>query len=210
MEQSSTPRILRKEIPPKMRGAKGYLKAREYLRRDFNNRCAYCMTHEYEAGGPESFCINHFQPRSKGGEINHYDNLYWACRICNHIKRDHWPTPEERQRGFRFADPCQEQDYGVHFVENMQGELISLTSCGEYHIGQLRLNRDFLKQHRQERNDLILLMAETLAQIQNLEQSIQTVRVVETTLLYSRYLKTWRDQLALSIPLIPLPLGTTD
>ena len=67
------------------------------------------------------------------------------------IKHDKWPTSEQRCRGYRFADPCHEQDYGIHFVESDEGVLQPLTPCGEYHISILRLNRAWLQQHRQER-----------------------------------------------------------
>ena len=90
------PRIKRQETPPKMTGRRGYLKAREYLRRDFENRCAYCMIHETQGGGAEAFWIDHFKPRSKGGYVNDYNNLYWACM----------PSPPERRKGYRFADLC--------------------------------------------------------------------------------------------------------
>jgi hypothetical protein len=58
-----------------MTGRDGYRNAREHLRRDFDHRCAYCMMHEEQAGGPDAFWIDHFHPRSKGGRVNHYANL---------------------------------------------------------------------------------------------------------------------------------------
>ena len=64
------------------------------------------------------------------------------------IKHDKWPTEEQRHRGYRFADPCREQDYGVHFVESDEGVLEPLTPCGEYHVSMLRLNRAWLRELR--------------------------------------------------------------
>jgi hypothetical protein len=176
---SLKPRIVRKETPPIMRGRDGYLKARELLRRDFDYRCAYCMIHEQQAGGPESFSIDHFRPRSKGGRVNDYANLYWTCIGCNRNKGHTWSTPSERRRGFRFADPCQEQDYGVHFVENDQGELVPQTLCGEYHLKLLRLNRPSRVARRRERNEFMAQFTEVASLIQRLEKETATPLITQ-------------------------------
>jgi 5-methylcytosine-specific restriction endonuclease McrA len=123
MSQEICPRIVRREIPPKMVGDRGYRKATDHLRRDFAFRCGYCMIHEDTSGGREHFEIGHFQPRSRGGEVNNYDNLYWACRGCNNLKGDQWPSVIQFAAGYRYADPCTETDYGHHFVEEPTGEL---------------------------------------------------------------------------------------
>ena len=148
MNQRTSARIHRQELPPVMRGRSGYRNAEPYLRRDFNNRCAYCCVHEQQMGSSQAFCIDHFKPQSRGGAVNDYSNLYWVCIPCNMIKHDKWPTKEQCQQGYRFADPCHEQDYGVHFVESDGGFLQPLTSCGEYHISMLRLNRAWLRELR--------------------------------------------------------------
>ena len=121
-QQSLKPRVVRKETPPQMRGRDGYLKAREHLRRDFDYRCAYCMIHEQQVGGIEGFSIDPFRPRSKSGCVNDYANLYWVCMGCNRSKGDTWPTSSEHRWGLRFADPCNEPGYGIHFVENKMEE----------------------------------------------------------------------------------------
>ena len=90
-------------------------------------------------GGPQAFCIDHSKPRSRGGPINDYINLYWVCIPCNMIKHDRWPTSEQLRQGYRFADPCREQDVGIHFVESDDGLLQPLTTCGEYHDKNIRL-----------------------------------------------------------------------
>ena len=67
------------------------------------------------------------------------------------IKHSKWQTREQLRRGYRFADPCREQDAGIHFIESADGLLQPLTPCGEYHIFTLRLNRSWLQQHRRDR-----------------------------------------------------------
>jgi len=202
-QQLSKPRIVRKETPPKMTGRDGYLKAREPLRRDFDYRCAYCTIHEQQAGGAESFSIDHFRPKSKGGRVNDYDNLYWTCMSCNRIKGDAWPTSPERRRGWRFADPCKEQDYGVHFVENEGGELVPRTPCGEYHVRTLRLNRSARVACRHERNKLKARLAETAALIERLEQETVTPLGREVIAHLKREIESLQAELTVAIPFIP-------
>lgn len=172
MKKQTSPRIVRREEPPKMTGRAGYRKAEPYLRRDFDYRCAYCVVHEQQLGGTKAFCIDHFKPRSKGGRVNDYANLYWSCIPCNLFKHDNWPTAEQRRQGYRFADPCREQDYGVHFVESDVGELMPQTLCGEYHVLTLRLNRAWLRRLRLERNQKQERLNEALALQEELEQTV--------------------------------------
>jgi hypothetical protein len=120
------------------------------------------MIHERQVDHEEGFWIDHFQPKSRGGRVNEYTNLYWACIACNHTKGDSWPSADEQARGYRFADPCREQDYGHHFVEDGSGYLVAQTPCGEYHIGKLRLNREMRLKRRRERRELAAKFEETI------------------------------------------------
>ncbi len=208
-KQPLSPRIIRREMPPPMRGRDGYLKAREHLRRDFSYHCAYCMIHEQQIGGVEAFSIDHFHPRSKGGRVNDYANLYWACAGCNCIKSESWPTPVARRRGARFADPCREQDYGVHFIENGQGELVPRTRCGDYHVLSLRLNRSSRIAYRRARNRLTLRLAEADTLVERLEWQPAT-DLKRAIIAHIRQEIEWlRAELTIAIPFIP-PLSAQE
>jgi hypothetical protein len=186
-----------------MSGRDGYLKAREPLRRDFDYRCAYCLVHEQQVGGLEAFSIDHFRPRSKGGRVSDYANLYWSCNGCNRVKAESWPTASERSQGARFADPCREQDYGFHFIENELGELVPRTRCGEYHIVVLRLNRPSRVAYRNSRNRLTAQLAEATTLLQHLEREPATElnRVIIAHLEWE--IEWLQSELAIAIPLIP-------
>lgn len=146
-----------------MTGEKGYELAREYLRKDFSNRCSYCMIHEKShSDRRKGFEIDHFKPLSENGDRNVYENLYLSCSWCNRWKSSHWPKSHETKAGMRFADPCGEHDYGVHFVENADGHLDHKTPCGEYHVRVIRLNRNTRKKLRIKRNRLILELQDSL------------------------------------------------
>ncbi len=163
---SLPPRIIRKaNINEKLRTQilKDHRKAKKSLSEDFGRRCAYCMRHESSLGGYRAFEIDHFFPESLGGS-NEYTNLYYVCRACNGIKLNKWPPGITQQElpvlhsypnRPRFADPCREQDYGYHFVEDDSGHLVACTRAGAFHLEALwLLNAADLVEERLERNEL--------------------------------------------------------
>lgn len=209
MNQRTSPRIQRQESPPVMRGRTGYRNAEPHLRRDFGFRCAYCGVHEQIKGGPQAFCIDHFKPRSRGGPVNDYTNLYWVCIPCNMIKHDKWPTNDQLRRGYRFADPCREQDAGIHFIESNDGLLQPLTPCGEYHIATLRLNRSWLQQHRRDRTQKWARLNEAYQLQIELERAIEARPADDATRMMQRLLsflsqeiEALRSELAVAIPML--------
>lgn len=122
------------------------------MRRDFRQRCAYCERTEAVLGGEEFFEIDHFRPVSKfREETTHYPNLYYSCGKCNRHKANTWPSDDLIAKGFRFADPCQEDMYVDHLQEMPDGKLQPLTTCGRYTRDHIRLDRRDLLNWRQLR-----------------------------------------------------------
>jgi hypothetical protein len=138
-----------------------YRNYREYLRRDFRFRCAYCLTHERFFQGGDSGEIDHFRPlhppQETGRDFSHlrndYSNLYWSCSVCNNFKGNKWPTDPEYEQGDRFCDPC-EEDHEDHWQMQADGTVFPVTKAGQYTIRALRLNRATLVQHRRWIGDL--------------------------------------------------------
>jgi hypothetical protein len=142
-------RFDRIENPPLFEHYRNY---RPYLRRDFLSFCAYCERNEYVLGGEDFFEIDHFRPVNKFTALaNYYPNLYYTCAKCNRYKGSTWPSDSELSRGFRFADPCQEDMYEEHFEESAGGQLLPKTNCGAYTLGHIRLDRPDLLMWRQTR-----------------------------------------------------------
>lgn len=76
--------------PP--RGPRPYPAFRPFVRADFGGCCGYCLLHEFWAGGERNFELDHYKPISLFPELSSdYLNLYYACHVCNQLKRDHWP-----------------------------------------------------------------------------------------------------------------------
>ena len=148
-----------------------YTRYRSLLRRDFQYRCAYCLTHERYLGGEAGCTIDHYRPQrgpyARTDLQSDYENLYWTCRECNDNKGDSWPDAAEEATGMGFLDPCTpEGDHDFHWSTNPDGTLEVLTPIGEYTIENLKLWRDQLVYHRarayrwqQERDALVLLLA---------------------------------------------------
>ena len=96
--------IQRNEKTPKYDNYKLYKK---HLRIDFHYKCAYCLIHEREYGFQHNFCVDHFKPKLKFPKLKLiYENLYYACLVCNSFKKDKWPSNKEQNKGYRFLDPC--------------------------------------------------------------------------------------------------------
>src|SRR5262245_30562116 len=75
---------------------------RQYLRTDFLFSCAYCTVTEFEASGIR-FTIDHYEPKSIRPDLQHdYENLMYACDVCNQRKGYRSPSELERTKDFRF------------------------------------------------------------------------------------------------------------
>ena len=70
-----------------------YRRFKDYLKKDFNNRCAYCDLYDLWIE-PLPYQIDHFIPMkeikaAKRFELETtYSNLMYACPVCNRLKSD--------------------------------------------------------------------------------------------------------------------------
>lgn len=132
------------------------------VRQRANSRCEYCETSETAGGG--QLTIDHFRPRSKGGNDDH-DNLVYCCFRCNLFKGDYWP--DESSKSSLFNPRCDKRE--DHFWLSDSGEIFGLTDRGKFTICRLRLNRPPLVVRRQ--NDYL-----TAQERQLLEQSQDAIQ----------------------------------
>lgn len=74
-------------------GPQGYANAsefRKWLRDEFAFRCVYCLEREQWVHLTGHFHIDHFEPVSQQPNLElEYDNLLYACHVCNAVKQDH-------------------------------------------------------------------------------------------------------------------------
>lgn len=103
---------------------------KEYLKKDFNNRCAYCNMLD-EIIAPKSFEIDHFIPRNIFKDVKpeleyDYDNLMYACPKCNGNKSDNYKgnINDNKKENEIFYNPV-EVDYNDIFYRNEYGGISS-------------------------------------------------------------------------------------
>ncbi len=129
---------------------------KEFLRKDFAKKCAYCKIREGDLAGPENFEKDHFFPISKGGE-DKYDNLYYACKSCNGKsgKSDNWSS--------MLLDPCKDDIWDVHVKVNANFVCEELSDQGDEYIKTFKLNRKsyidrrrIISNHQKELRDKVL------------------------------------------------------
>lgn len=168
-----------------------------YLKKDFENRCAYSMIHVDLAGGETCMEVDHFKPKKKFPRKAHsYKNLMLASSHCNRAKGEEWPNAELRKQGFEFINPCEEMDYGVHIFENLEtGELVYASAKGSYQIAKCMLNAKHLVNQRKQRTLLLnLLESKTPISLPNsisikeadsiLRELIKTINIKEKLIPY--------------------------
>jgi hypothetical protein len=109
-----------------------------WLRDEFTFRCAYCLMRErWFPDGHGAFTVEHVIPQIVAPElICDYDNLVYACRRCNSIRRNE-PV----------LDPCSHA-YSEHVRVLANGEIVGLTPTGVAHIRALRLDDPTLTEAR--------------------------------------------------------------
>lgn len=119
---------------------------RDALRERYQFRCGYCSTTEVDVGG--ELTIDHFQPRTKGGQDTP-DNWVYACIRCNDYKGNYW----QPGAAARILHPLND-DLAIHIRESEAGRLTALTETGRFHIEHLQLNRPQLIRQRQRNQQL--------------------------------------------------------
>jgi HNH endonuclease len=144
---------------------------REQVQQRANYACEFCGVRETDVGG--TLTVDHYQPQSRGGGDN-LENLIYACVCCNQYKQDYWSTDESLPK---LWNP-RSQQYNKHFLELEDGQLLALTTIGEFTCQRLRLNRSPLIAYRLQRRrqteetrlleryrDLVVLLTQLNAQL---------------------------------------------
>jgi len=108
------------------------------VRQEAGNRCGYCRSHQdYVLCFLE---IDHIVPKAAGG-ADREDNLWLACRMCNHYKGTQTRALDPLSgRLVRLFNP-RRQRWPRHFRWSADGlHIIGRTACGRATVLALRLN----------------------------------------------------------------------
>jgi len=116
---------------------KNYSSFKQYIIKDFNNRCGYCDDLDKFNGGGNNYQIDHLKPKKLFSELEtDYDNLVYCCPFCNRAKWDKW-----KNNGF--VDPCTNL-YDEHLERYGNGQIKYKSLRGKYIHENLNL---YLKRH---------------------------------------------------------------
>ncbi|MCC5845502.1 MAG: hypothetical protein JJU05_14740 [Verrucomicrobia bacterium] len=194
---TSKPRIKRGTAPKSIKRHNYRKKALPALRRDFKDRCAYSDLHVDDAGGIDAMDVDHFNPTLKKEVNQRYSNLFLSTRHCNGSKGEFWPSEKDRKSGLRLLNPCRENEFPDHIVEEAgTGRLIGKTPAGKLHILVMGLNDPSLVQHRIKRRHFRDLLHKSDGLIQ-LKREVSLSDCGEAI----RMLKENIDKMIMDIPL---------
>lgn len=121
----------------------GYSDWKELLAIEGKHRCVYCCIFEGHFGGIRNFHVEHYRPKAKRPDlVNAYDNLFYACGICNVLKSDDWHEPPAEGFDAPFYPNPEHVDYSVLFQINREtAEVSGVSIAGKYLVERLHLNR---------------------------------------------------------------------
>lgn len=127
------------------RGYQSYHSYKDWLRDEFFFCCVYCLRREKWLGGPDSFGVDHFVPKSFDlSLVLIYSNLLYACVKCNSMKQD---------LVAQLIDPCVE-GYGQHLEVSDDGKITAKTREGNILVEFLRLDHPSYSDYRKRILDL--------------------------------------------------------
>ncbi|AZI55166.1 MULTISPECIES: hypothetical protein [Epilithonimonas] len=115
-----------------------YRSFKPYLRTDFRKKCGYTDCSDFWFGGPKTFHIDHFKPKSKFPELEtSYSNLVYCCSYVNVLKSD-----DENE----YLDPC-DVNFNEHFDRDNDGNIFAMkgSATAVYMHKSLKL---FLKRYQ--------------------------------------------------------------
>ncbi|MBK6685423.1 MAG: hypothetical protein IPG45_13205 [Deltaproteobacteria bacterium] len=89
-----------------------------------------------------NFHVEHYRPKSRFAALaNDYDNLFFACGICNVFKGDDWPgDPDPSNNAIAYPKPSN-VDYNSLFSVDDGGAVSGRNPAAVYLIERVHLNR---------------------------------------------------------------------
>ena len=151
---------------------RGSLRQAVRVRYDF--QCGYCGVSETNIGA--EMTLDHFLPRIHGGDES-LENLVYCCHACNEFKGNYWSVNPELRLVHPLFDKSQ-----LHFREQPDGSLFSVSERGANHIRVIRLNRPRLIEYRLKQKEIMDLHQQNHRLRKQLHEARQKTLVIEAEL----------------------------
>jgi len=181
--------IINKTLTARATSVAKYNDYRPEVRAEAKYKCVYCAIHENSLGGSDSFHIEHYKPKSKfSGLEKEFENLFYACAICNRFKSNDWPNdPTTNHSTPSYPDP-KSVNYNDLFKIDNQGVMRGNYVASKYMIEKVVLNRPQLINERKEQ----LIRSKIDKSINDIESSLAILMTREkneliTELLYESF-----------------------
>ncbi len=106
-------------------------------------QCVYCAIHESAFGGFRNFHVEHYRPKRSFPELeDDYQNLFYACGICNVFKGADWPAdPTEALDQPAYPSPSEIDYCEILSTDETTGEVRANCVAGNYLVQKIYLNR---------------------------------------------------------------------
>ena len=130
--------LTRRQKPPQYIRYQSY---KRYLRAEFEQKCIYCRSPDsVHPNDHKTYAVEHYWPKEHFPEREcDYDNLFYACSMCNAYKDDYWPRSENEPFS---PNPCHHvMTEHVRFVD---GEVVAGSAHGAFMAETLQLNDEAL------------------------------------------------------------------
>jgi hypothetical protein len=109
--------------------------------------CAYCQTGQFNSG--QRMVPDHVVPESKGG-ITEYENLCFACRLCNEFKGSRVTGIDPATGQTVTLYHPRQQAWAEHFVwEDSGTRILGITAVGRATVVTLQMNHVIIVAARQ-------------------------------------------------------------
>ena len=132
----------------------GYAAWKPDLAEEGFHQCVYCAIDENTFGSIRNYHVEHYRPKALP-QFKHlrvdFDNLFYACSICNGFKGDDWRDNDaDVLNVVGYPDPSK-TDYADLFDVDEGGLASGRFVSSEYIVRRLYLNRPQLISYRRKR-----------------------------------------------------------
>jgi hypothetical protein len=147
-----------------------YQTYKRWLRFEFEQKCIYCRRpdsvhpHDYK-----TYAVEHYRPKEHFPErACNYDNLFYACSMCNSYKADYWPQDENEPF---FPNPC---DYVMmEHVRFVNFKVSADSTHGAFMVETLQLNDEALVNWRKAHVRIIRTLETEVADLKRLKKKLR-------------------------------------
>lgn len=167
-------RHIRRQKPPQYMRYQSY---KRFLRLEFEQKCIYCCRPDsVHPSDHKTYAVEHYWPKEHFPEKKcDYDNLFYACAMCNSYKDDYWPQNEDEPF---FPNPC-DHTMGDHVLFD-NCVVVAFSAPGAFMQETLQLNDEALVMWRRSHTWTVRSLETEVAQLKALKKRLKKMATKST------------------------------